>query len=173
MSSDSFFPLYLLAGRRHLRFLALRRTYSTKLVKSGKPDKQLDEKKPVPVERRIINHKGQLTHTEVDVKSQALCDILIEINKDVECLSLKKEPPFVRVPTLQLKSIVLIPSFYSQGRSFTFHSFKIRTKGKAVPRREKRKPRILINCRRDRSTPVSGGGAREQYGKFGKHVPRQ
>lgn len=72
-----------------------RRTYTTKLVKSGKPDKKLDRKKPVLVERRIINHKGQHTHTEVDVKSPALRDILIEINKDVEGLSLLKEPPFV------------------------------------------------------------------------------
>ena len=72
-----------------------RRTYTTKLVKSGKPDKKLDRKKPVLVERRIINHKGQHTHTEVDVKSRTLCDILIELNKDVEGLSLLKEPPFV------------------------------------------------------------------------------
>ena len=72
-----------------------RRTYTTKLIKSGKPDKKLDRKKPVLVERRIINHKGQHTHTEVDVKSPALRDILIEINKDVEGLSLLKEPPFV------------------------------------------------------------------------------
>ena len=72
-----------------------RRTYTTKLVKSGKPDKKLDKKKPVLVERRIINHKGQHTHTEVDVKSPALRDILIEINKHVEGLSLLKEPPFV------------------------------------------------------------------------------
>ena len=72
-----------------------RRTYTTKLVKSGKPDKKLDKKKPVLVERRIINYKGQHTHTEVDVKSPALRDILIEMNKDVEGLSLLKEPPFV------------------------------------------------------------------------------
>lgn len=72
-----------------------RRTYTTKLVKSGKPDKKLDRKKPVLVERRIINHKGLHTHTEIDVKSRALCDILIELNKDVEGLSLLKEPPFV------------------------------------------------------------------------------
>lgn len=73
----------------------IRRTYTTKLVKSGKPDKKLDRKKPVLVERRIINHKGQHTHTEVDVKSPALRDILIGINRDVEGLSLLKEPPFV------------------------------------------------------------------------------
>ena len=72
-----------------------RRTYTTKLVKSGKPDKKLDRKKPILVERRIINHKGQHTHTEVDVKSPMLRDILIGINKDVEGLSLLKEPPFV------------------------------------------------------------------------------
>ena len=74
----------------------LRRTYTTKLVKSGKPDKKLDKKKPVLVERRIINHKGQHTHTEVDVKSLALRKVLLDINHDVEGLSLKKEPPFVR-----------------------------------------------------------------------------
>lgn len=72
-----------------------RRTYTTKLIKSGKPDKKLDRKKPVLVERRIINYKGQHTHTEVDVKSPALRDVLIELNKDVEGLSLLKEPPFV------------------------------------------------------------------------------
>lgn len=76
---------------------ALRRTYETKLVKTGKPDKKLDKKKPVLVERRIINYKGQHTHTEVDIKSLALRDLLIDINKDVEGLSLKKEPPFVSV----------------------------------------------------------------------------
>ena len=85
-----------------------RRTYTTKLVKSGKPDKKLDRKKPVLVERRIINHKGQHTHTEVDVKSPVLRGILIEINKDVEGLSLLKEPPFVscsvyRRPELSLR----------------------------------------------------------------------
>lgn len=73
-----------------------RRTYTTKLVKTGK-DKSLDRKKPVLVERRIINHKGIHTHTEVDVKSQQLRDILIDLNKEVEGLSLKKEPPFVRL----------------------------------------------------------------------------
>lgn len=82
----------------------LRRTYTTKLVKSGKPDKKLDKKKPVLVERRIINHKGQHTHTEVDVKSQALCKVLLDINHDVEGLSLKKEPPFVRI----VESLLLI-----------------------------------------------------------------
>jgi len=42
------------------------------------------------------------THTEVDIKSHALRDLLIDINKDVEGLSLKKEPPFVRVSYLLL-----------------------------------------------------------------------
>ena len=86
-----------------------RRTYTTKLVKSGKPDKKLDRKKPVLVERRIINHKGQHTHTEVDVKSPALRNILIEINKDVEGLSLLKEPPFVSrlvSPPAQLPTVM-------------------------------------------------------------------
>ncbi len=63
-------------------------------MKTGK-DKDVDRKKPVLVERRIINHKGIHTHTEVDVKSQKLREALIEMNKDVEGLSLKKEPPFV------------------------------------------------------------------------------
>ena len=74
-----------------------RRTYTIKHIKSGKPDKKLDRKKPVLVERRIINYKGLHTHTEVDVKSLALRDVLVEINKDVEGLSLLKEPPFVRL----------------------------------------------------------------------------
>lgn len=67
-------------------------------MKSAKPDKKLDKKKPILVERRIINHKGQHTHTEVDVKSPALRDVLIEMNADVEGLSLKKEPPFADPP---------------------------------------------------------------------------
>lgn len=73
-----------------------RRTYARKLVKTAKNDKTLDRKKPVLVERSIINHKGQHTHTEVDIKSRALCKVLIGLNKDVEGLSLQKEPPFVR-----------------------------------------------------------------------------
>lgn len=66
-------------------------------MKTGK-EKSLDRKKPVLVERRIINHKGIHTHTEVDVKSPKLRDLLIDINKDVEGLSLRKEPPFVGLP---------------------------------------------------------------------------
>lgn len=73
----------------------VRRTYTKKLVKTGK-EKSLDRKKPVLVERRIVNHKGIHTHTEVDVKSQKLREVLIDINEAVEGLSLKKEPPFVR-----------------------------------------------------------------------------
>ncbi len=76
-------------------------------MKTGKPDKKLDKKKPVLVERRIINYKGVHTHTEVDIKSHALRDLLIDINKDVEGLSLKKEPPFVRVSYLLLAETAL------------------------------------------------------------------
>ena len=77
-------------------------------MKTGKPDKKLDKKKPVLVERRIINYKGVHTHTEVDIKSHALRDLLIDINKDVEGLSLKKEPPFVRLSSLLLAETALI-----------------------------------------------------------------
>ena len=47
------------------------------------------------VVRRIINHKGQHIGTEVDIKSQSLTQVLIEINKGVEGLSLTKVPAVV------------------------------------------------------------------------------
>ncbi|KAJ9627686.1 hypothetical protein H2203_002898 [Taxawa tesnikishii (nom. ined.)] len=68
------------------------RTYEYKLIKTAKPANKLHNKKPVLVVRRIIDSKGRHVATEVDIKSQALAEVLIEINRDVEGLSLRKTP---------------------------------------------------------------------------------
>ncbi|KAJ7349861.1 P-loop containing nucleoside triphosphate hydrolase protein [Mycena albidolilacea] len=71
------------------------RTFSTTLRKTAKPAKQLSSKKPVLVVRRIINEKGQYNSTEVDIKSTRLCQLLLEINGDVEGLSLTLHNPII------------------------------------------------------------------------------
>lgn len=72
-----------------------RRTFSETLRKTTKPVKKLNNKKPVLVVRRIIDYKGQLEGTEVDIKSAALCEALMDINRGVEGLRLTRNPPVV------------------------------------------------------------------------------
>lgn len=58
--------------------------------------KHRGKKQPILVVRRIIDYKGRLAATEVDIKSPALAEVLREINKDVDGLTLNKSPPVVR-----------------------------------------------------------------------------
>ena len=51
--------------------------------------------KAVLVVRRIFDSKGFLTNTEVDIKSEKVSNVMLEINADVEGLSLRKNPPLV------------------------------------------------------------------------------
>ncbi|OAX38624.1 P-loop containing nucleoside triphosphate hydrolase protein [Rhizopogon vinicolor AM-OR11-026] len=62
-------------------------------TRSPKPSKKLNHKKPVLVVRRLINSKGQYIGTEIDIKSVTLCEVLIEIHKDVEGLELMRSEP--------------------------------------------------------------------------------
>jgi hypothetical protein len=72
---------------------------STTLRKTAKPAvKKHSAKKTTLLVRRKIGSKGQHTGTVVDIKSQALCEILRAINKDVEGLELTRDPPEVRRP---------------------------------------------------------------------------
>lgn len=95
-----------------------RRTCSTKLEKTIKPDdklfsKRYSRRKPVLVIRRIIDYKGRHERTVVDIRSQFVANALIEINKDVEDLDLNKTPPEVHSPfrfKSQFSSVLLILS---------------------------------------------------------------
>ncbi|KAF8532083.1 P-loop containing nucleoside triphosphate hydrolase protein [Gautieria morchelliformis] len=70
------------------------RTFSDTLRKTHKPvKKRVSDKKPALIVVRIINHKGQLERTEIEIKSQALCDVLMDINSDVQGLELNRNPP--------------------------------------------------------------------------------
>lgn len=53
--------------------------------------------KTVLVVRRIITKQGNVSGTEVDVKSTLLRDVLLDLNKDVEGLELHKSTPMVRL----------------------------------------------------------------------------
>ncbi|KAK7047184.1 hypothetical protein VNI00_006850 [Paramarasmius palmivorus] len=57
------------------------RTFADTLRKTAKPTKKLSARQPVLFVRRIINTKGEYTNTVVDVRSPALCQVLVEINK--------------------------------------------------------------------------------------------
>ncbi|KAJ7103087.1 P-loop containing nucleoside triphosphate hydrolase protein [Mycena belliarum] len=71
------------------------RTFSMTLRKTNKPSKKLSNKKPVLVVRRVINRKGEHVATEIDVKSAALVSVLLDINKDVESLTLTPTNPLI------------------------------------------------------------------------------
>ncbi|KAJ6601323.1 P-loop containing nucleoside triphosphate hydrolase protein [Mycena vulgaris] len=71
------------------------RTFSTTLRKTNKPAKKLGNKKPVLVVRRIINRKGEHSATKIDIKSVALASLLLDINKDVESLTLTPNNPTI------------------------------------------------------------------------------
>ncbi|KAJ6623166.1 P-loop containing nucleoside triphosphate hydrolase protein [Mycena sp. CBHHK59/15] len=71
------------------------RTFSTTLRKTSKPVKKLSNKKPVLIIRRLIDEKGRHTGTEIDIKSTILCQVLLEINSDVEGLTLTANNPVI------------------------------------------------------------------------------
>ena len=48
------------------------------------------------VVRRIITKKGMVAFSEVDIKSNPLRDVLLEINRGVEGIELNKKPPMAR-----------------------------------------------------------------------------
>lgn len=76
-----------------------RRTFTTKFERTVKPADILNRKyrkrNPVLVVRRIIDYKGRYNGTVVDVMSKVVADILFDINKDVENLTLNQVPPQV------------------------------------------------------------------------------
>jgi hypothetical protein len=76
----------------------LRRTFTTTLRKTNKPvsRKKINSKKPVIVVRRIIDARGQHETTKVDIKSDALCDLILHINRDMESSEFTKAQPEVR-----------------------------------------------------------------------------
>ncbi|KAJ7054051.1 P-loop containing nucleoside triphosphate hydrolase protein [Mycena amicta] len=78
------------------------RTFAKTLRKTSKPVgvKKLNSKKPVLVVRRLIDEKGRHTETEVDIKSGALCRVLLEINSDVEGLTLTYHNPVMETKEL-------------------------------------------------------------------------
>ncbi|KAK1235038.1 hypothetical protein PQX77_001747 [Marasmius sp. AFHP31] len=72
------------------------RTFSATLrpTKKSKPKKtRHSSNKRVLTVKRHINSKGQYVGTEVEILSQALGDLLLAINKNVEWLELSKVPP--------------------------------------------------------------------------------
>ncbi|KAJ7642836.1 P-loop containing nucleoside triphosphate hydrolase protein [Mycena rosella] len=76
------------------------RTFAKTLRKTSKPAKKLSNKKPVLVVRRLIDEKGRHSGTEIDVKSVPLCQVLLDINNDVEGLSLTFNNPIIQTREL-------------------------------------------------------------------------
>ena len=73
-----------------------RQTHYVKTAKSvAKPNRF---RKTALVVRRVITKQGMLSHVEVDIKSDYLKEIFLEIFKDVDGLELNREPPMVRYP---------------------------------------------------------------------------
>lgn len=65
----------------------------TNVNKQLKHLKRLNQKKPVLVVRRIMDSKGRYSRTEIDIRSQELCAVLIEIHRGAEGLDLLRSSP--------------------------------------------------------------------------------
>lgn len=65
----------------------------TNTTKQSKHLRRLDQKKPVIVVRRVMDSKGRHTKTEIDIRSQELCEVLMEIHRGVEGLDLLRSSP--------------------------------------------------------------------------------
>ncbi|KAF8333810.1 P-loop containing nucleoside triphosphate hydrolase protein [Amanita rubescens] len=68
------------------------RTFSTKLRKSVKKQKEREHKYAI-VTRRLIDDRGRHYDTVIDIKSARLCNVLLDINKGVEDLALSRKEP--------------------------------------------------------------------------------
>ncbi len=72
---------------------------STTLRKSNKPTKsKFSKKKTVLTVMRIINAKGRHERTTVEIKSQHLFELLLDINSNMDELVEGRSPPTVRPP---------------------------------------------------------------------------
>ncbi|KAI0033879.1 P-loop containing nucleoside triphosphate hydrolase protein [Vararia minispora EC-137] len=79
----------------------LRRTFSNNLRKSSKPKKaNRRDRKYALVVRRLIDERGRHHDTAIDIKSDALCQVLQDINEGVESLELSQNAPQVSPNTL-------------------------------------------------------------------------
>ena len=83
------------------RLLRVDQIYSRKdrqvhFVKTAKATPKPDRHgKTALVVRRIISKQGMLARTEIDIKSEVLGDLFLDIFADVEDLELNKTPPVV------------------------------------------------------------------------------
>lgn len=89
-------------GNKAQRLLRVDQIYSRKdrqvhFVKTAKPTPKPDRHgKTALVVRRIISKQGMVGGTEIDIKSELLGDLFLEIFADVEDIQLNKTPPVVR-----------------------------------------------------------------------------
>jgi len=81
--------------------------------------KKVNKNKPLIIVRRIIDERGQHKDTEIDIKNNALCEVLIDINKDVRGISFTKSQPTV---SLSINRCVSGPIVLQADRDFLFHS---------------------------------------------------
>lgn len=74
-----------------------RRTLSTTRRKTNKPAKSKlnSRKRPVLVVVRKINNKGHHSGTVIEIKSQVLFELLLNINENVDTLVEGRSPPIV------------------------------------------------------------------------------
>ncbi|KAH7104373.1 P-loop containing nucleoside triphosphate hydrolase protein [Auriculariales sp. MPI-PUGE-AT-0066] len=71
------------------------RTFSYELRKTIKPKKTGKARKHALTVRRLIDERGRYKGTLIDIKSAALCDVLIDINEGVEGIDLSSNEPEV------------------------------------------------------------------------------
>lgn len=80
-----------------MSLIFIRKTWRDELRKTnrGVVNKKFSKKKPIILVKRVLNDKGKLDRVEIEIYSEPLREILIEINKDVEGIDLTGVIPTV------------------------------------------------------------------------------
>lgn len=58
-------------------------------------NKKFSKKKPIILVERVLNDKGKHERTDVEIYSEPLREVLIEVNRDVQGIDLTGEIPTV------------------------------------------------------------------------------
>jgi hypothetical protein len=76
--------------------------FQTKLRKTHIPPAKKRQTSAALAIRRVITFAGDYKWTKIDIKSEALYHVLLDINKDIKDLGIRMKPPIVsEIPMLR------------------------------------------------------------------------
>jgi hypothetical protein len=100
--------------------LRYRRTFTYQLRKTNKPKKSKAKSQALVV-RRIIDERGRYTGDAIDIISPRLCNVLLDINEDVEGLFFSPTKP--EVSKLTFSNSLANPIYTKASTELMFYSY--------------------------------------------------